>query len=135
MNRELYFYHDLQCYVVRWVGDLSTEAMTVHWRDLLDQPDYRPEHAGLHDVRGREINAGYSDTVESREIYERDVAPRVGGGRVAILVDNAAAFGTGRQLTVMTGLEDASLVTYSEEDAKKWIGLASDFALPYDVET
>lgn len=134
MARELHFYHEFRCYVVHWTADLSKEAIAAHWRDLLEQPDYRPDHSALHDLRRCEITSGYAETLESRELYQREVAPKVGRSRVAILVDNAVAFGTGRQITMMTGLEDDSLVTYSVEDAKKWVGLGPDFALPYEAQ-
>jgi len=133
MVRELYFFPESHCYVVRWIVDPTKEAMLSHWHDLLEDPEYNPDFAALHDLRNRTIKGEYADTVESRDAYTRDVAPEVGGGRVAVLVDTAAAYGSGRQLTVMTGLEDDSLVTYSEEEAKRWIGLSEDHALPYTV--
>jgi hypothetical protein len=135
MVRELYFYPESHCYVVRWVADLTKEAMVDHWRDLLGDPDYRPDQAALHDVRNRAIKGEYADTVESRDTYQREVAPKTGSGRVAVLVDNAAAFGSGRQLTVMTGLEEESLVTYSEQEAKRWIGLDAALVLPYELNS
>lgn len=133
MARELYFYPDAGCYVVRWVDDLTVDDLIAHWKDLLGHPEFETGYAALHDARDRSIVTAYAETVEGREAYLRDVAPKVGSGRVAVLVDNPNAFGTGRQLTVMTGLEEDSLVTYSEEAAKKWVGLAGDFVLPYVV--
>ncbi len=135
MVRELYFFPESRCYVVRWLVDLTKGAMLAHWSGLLEDPDYNPEYAALHDVRCRSIKGGYEETVESRDIYRRKVEPEVGEGRVAVLVDTASAYGSGRQLTIMTGLEDESLVTYSEEEAKSWIGLGADFVLPYELES
>jgi hypothetical protein len=131
MARELYFYPDAGCYVVRWIDDLRVEDLIAHWKDLLERPEYDASFAALHDARERSILAGYAETVEGRDVYVRDVAPKIGSGRVAVLVDNPSAFGSGRQLTVMTGLEEDSLVTYSEEAAKQWVGLSGDFELPY----
>ena len=133
MVREIHYYPELGCYVVRWLVDLTTDAMATHWRALLADPDYSPDHASLHDLRERGIAGEYEGILESRDVYQRDVAPKVGNGRVAILVDNAAAFGSGRQLTMMLGLEEDTLVTYSEAEAKRWIGLGEDHALPYVV--
>lgn len=133
MARELYFFPDAGCYVVRWIDDLTLDDLIAHWKDLLARPDYDTSYAALHDARDRTIITGYAETLEGRDAYLRDVAPKVGSGRVAVLVDNPAAFGTGRQITVMTGLEEDSLVTYSEQAAKEWVGLAGDFELPYAV--
>jgi len=59
------------------------------------------------------------------------VAPEVGEGRLAILVDSAVTFGQARQMTMMLGLEGTSLITYSEGEAKTWVGLPPDYKLPY----
>jgi hypothetical protein len=102
-----------------------------HWTGLLDHPEFEPGQAALHDLRGRKARGDYEDVFTQGEVYRRDVEPRVGTGRMAILVDSAVTYGQGRQVTTMLDLEDSSLVTYSEEEAKTWVGLPADYELPY----
>jgi len=131
MDREIYFVHQHRCYVVRWIADPSEESSREHWKALTEHPEFEPGHAALHDFRGRNPRGGYEEAQEGRDTYVRDVAPHVGDGRVAMLVDSPMAYGQARMIAIMLALEETSLVTYSEEDAKEWVGLSADYEFPY----
>ena len=128
MNRVLFFAPEHACYVVRWTASLTKEASVAHWQDLVERPEFSPGLAALHDMRGVTIPRSYEETAEVGKIYRRDIEPRVGFGRVALLVDDADNFGQAERLT--NALELAgTLVTYSEREAREWVGLPTDFEL------
>ena len=130
MDRELYFVPEHTCYIVRWIADITGDALLEHWRDLVERPEFDPCLVALHDFRGIEVRRGKTATIVVGEIYRRDVEPRVGFGRAAIIVDDAAKFERANHLISMLEL-DGTLVSYSEQEAKTWVGLPGDFALPY----
>jgi len=133
MTRELHFIHECRCYVVRWLSNPSIAAARDHWQSLIEDPEFELGYSALHDMRGREFTKTYEETVSERDVYRRDVEPRVGDGRTAILVDSVATYGQARQMTLMLNLEDSSVVTYSEEEAKRWVGLPAEYVFPYRV--
>jgi hypothetical protein len=135
LDRELHFVQAYRCYVVRWLSDPSVESSREHWRSLLEHPEFEPGFAALHDLRGRGTDRGYESLVEARGIYASQVAPHVGDGRVSLLVDSVLGFGLARQMTILLDLEESARVTYSEEEAKTWIGLPADFPLPYPASS
>jgi hypothetical protein len=127
---ELQFVHPHRCYIVRWLVDLSRERTREYWKALIANPEFQPGYAVLHDLRGRSIRRGFEDTAIQRDIYRREVAPHVGEGRAALLVDSAMAYSQEKLLTLMLGMEDTVLVTYSEDEARRWVGLPADHPLP-----
>jgi len=130
MDRELYFVPEHDCYVVRWIANITKQGSIEHWRDLIEQPRFRPELAALHDMRKVEARRDREETVELGETYRRDVEPHVGFGRVAILVAHPETYERAQHLTNMLELA-GTLISYSEQDAMEWVGRPADFALPY----
>jgi len=130
VDRELHFLPEYGCYAVRWTSNLSGESLVAHWRDIVERPEFKPDFAALHDLRGVEVRPGKQGAVEVGEIYRRDVEPRVGFGRAAILVASADAFDYAVHLVELLELEGA-LIGYDEREAKAWVGLPRDFTLPY----
>lgn len=129
-ERELHFYEEVGCYVVRWLSDFSQGSLARHWAALVEDPRLRPGMAALHDARGCQVKAGRSALGEGARLYRREVEPRVGFGRVALLVDDDGTLADARRLTELLELEGA-LVTTSESEAKAWVGLERNLPLPY----
>ncbi|MGH0030420.1 MAG: hypothetical protein ACQGVC_11565 [Myxococcota bacterium] len=130
MDRELYFIADRGCYVVRWMADVSDGSATRHWQELIGNARFRPGLAALHDVRGHAIELGRQSLRDEAEAYRAEVEPRVGFGRVAILVDDPEMHRRAERLVRMLELHGAR-VTFSETEAKEWVGLPPDQPLPY----
>jgi hypothetical protein len=130
MDREIYFFDQYRCYVVRWISDISRDGVIQHWEALIQDPRFQPGYAALHDARGRAPKASWSDLREGTERYRVAVEPRVGFGRVAILVDAEDVRAQALRLLELLELEGA-IVTASEAEARSWVGLPLDLPLPY----
>lgn len=130
MDRELYFLPEHGCYVVRWTARITKDTSIEHWRDLVERPEFTPELAALHDFRAADVHPDRKGTIEVGHVYRREIEPRVGFGRVAIMVATGEAFAAAERLINLLEL-DGTLISYDESDAKAWIGLPRDFDLPY----
>lgn len=132
VDREIYFFEEYGCYVVRWLADITLEGTLGHWRSLLADERHRPGLGALHDGRGRSPKFSWKELREGARSYREAVEPAVGFGPVALLLDRGKLFREASRGVSLLELEGA-LVTDSERDAKECVGLPSDFRLPYEV--
>lgn len=129
MGREVHWFDEHSCYVVRWSATATPESLLEHWKSVAEDPRFEPGLAALHDCRGFAVVLPRDLMRDSAHVYRAEVEPRVGFGRVAILADNQESQENAQRMLDLLELEDA-IVTTSEAEARDWVGLPADVFVP-----
>lgn len=139
MDREIHWFEEHSCYVVRWSDAATPASLAQHWDSIVADPRFQPGFAALHDCRAFVFALAPNQMRDQAHAYRAEIEPQVGFGRVAILVEGQASRDAAQRMINLLELEDA-IVTTSEAEARNWVGLPADVfvpnaALPADHES
>jgi hypothetical protein len=109
--------------VIRTGGRFTVEENLEMVTAILAHPAWRPGTATLFDHRALDMGqAGYEAMIRAAAIH-RAHEDQIGGGKAALVMGSAGAFGTGRQYEMLLSGETATrLRIFTDlEEARRWL--------------
>lgn len=120
---------DSPCYVVVWTGDVTVDALKRFFADVVKLPVFPARRGVIHDLRRARIAIDFHQLDTAR--LDHDLAIHADNRKppLAYVVESAHQFGQIRQYIAKVQIENEVLVTYSEDEAKAFVGLPKNFDL------
>ena len=116
---------------VTWSGTIDLGDHKAFYEDLVRTPGFATRTGIFHDCRGADrIAIGFDNLNAARLHYADTVLEAATPVPAAVLVATKVQFGQMRQYITKLDVEETTLITYSEDDAKAHLGLPADFTLP-----
>lgn len=120
---------DSRCYAVVWSGDVTLDALKAFYVDVVKLPEFPDRRGVLHDFRNADIAHDFNELDKVREHYRQAIRDHDVRPGLSFIVKSSHQFGQVRQTIAKMLSNDQILVTYSEDEAKTFIGLPTDFDL------
>ena len=106
--------------VSRWSGVVTTDDLTIHWRKLFTDDEALAVRRALSDLRGAELQFSGDDVQRLTTGLVLPVLEK-GPWKTAMLVDQPANFGVGRQFQNYAQMFHNSSIFTEESAALEWL--------------
>lgn len=133
MPKAIRFDQPINCFFIRWLGQVHVEDMITYLREIVRHTEFRSGINALHDCRDAVVEQSQEDLDAIARRYT-EVRPAFGDGKVAALVRSDLSFDAARLFLTLADLKPRLMGVYRDyEPARAWLGLPADYVDPFEA--
>ena len=132
MPHEIAVDEAVNCYFVRWTGEIEAAELRAFYYDLARLPWFRSGLNCLADMRQASFRTSASDRSLMIQL-QRLASTMFGTGRVATVVSDQQTYNYAISIDSLTGSPERPRKIFRDyEAARAWLGLPVDYVSPLD---